>query len=123
MSLNLQKEFIMNAIVKTAALIVSLTAANFGISAAHAAQPYLLTNGEVGLIANPAVQYKGPADKTAGIYLVGVGEQGLVANPTFKGLSATATQPLFTVGVGEQGLVEIKQARARSTMAMKASAQ
>jgi hypothetical protein len=85
----------MNAIVKTAALIVSLTAANFGISAAHAAEPYLLTNGEVGLVANPA----------------------------FKGLSATATQPLFTVGVGEQGLVEIKQARARTTIAMKASAQ
>jgi hypothetical protein len=111
----------MNAIVKTAALIVSLAAANFGISAAHAAQPYLLTNGEVGLVANPAVQYKGPADFTAGHFIVGVGEQGLIANPAYKNLSATKAQALFTVGVGEQGLVEIKQPSALATMAMKAS--
>lgn len=111
----------MNTIVKTAALILSVTAANFGISAAHAAQahPYIVTTGEVGLIANPAVKYNGPADRTAGLFVVGRGEQGLVANPSFANLGASKAQALFTVGVGEQGLVEIKQPAAPSSMAMK----
>lgn len=113
----------MNAIVKSAALIVNLTAANFGISAAHAAQvnPYLVVNGEIGLIANPAVKYNGPADKTAGILIVGRGEQGLIANPVYKDLSTTNQPALFAVGIGEQSLVEIKQPITPKAMAMKAS--
>jgi hypothetical protein len=117
------KEIIMNTFAKTAALVATIAAANFGIGAAYAVEgsPYIWTTGDAGLIANPAVKYNGPADKSTGLFAVGVGEQGLIANPAFKDLPTTQQQALFAVGVGEQGLVDIKQPINYSKMAAKLS--
>jgi hypothetical protein len=100
------KSFIATTLVTIAAIVGSV-----GTAAASSTQPYIWTNGEAGLIANPAYQATpSTPDKSAGLYIVGVGENGLVLNPAFAKLPNMKHQALFTVGVGEVGLIEIKNA-------------
>jgi hypothetical protein len=98
--------FITTALVTIAAIVGSV-----GAASASTVQPYIWTNGEAGLINNPA--YKAAPskqDKPAGLYIVGVGENALVLNPVFAKLPNMKHEALFVIGVGEVGLIEIKKA-------------
>ncbi len=102
-----------------AATIIALSTISAGSALANnSTQPYIWTNGEAGLIANPAYKVSGAADKSEGHYLVGVGENDLRANPKFAKLPNMMHTPLFKAGVGELSLIEIAPA-AKQMVAMK----
>ncbi len=104
------KNTIAQSIITASFVIASTVAASSAFAAQDSSQPYIWTNGEAGLIANPAYKSTAAVDKSEGIFLVGVGENGLRANPKFATLPNMMHTPLFKAGIGEVSLVEIKPA-------------
>jgi hypothetical protein len=92
-----------------ASIVIASTVLAGGAFAAQdtSAQPYIWTNGEAGLITNPAYKSSAAADKTVGILLVGVGENESKVNPKFAKSPDMKFAPLFKAGVGEVSLIEI----------------
>jgi hypothetical protein len=70
-------------------------------------QPYIWTQGEAGLIANPAYKSKAVVDKSEGFLIAGIGENDFKVNPKFASLPNMKHTALFKAGIGEVSLVEI----------------
>lgn len=70
-------------------------------------QPYIWTQGEAGLIANPAYKSKAVVDKSEGFLIAGIGENDFKVNPKFASLPDMKHTALFKAGVGEASLIEI----------------
>lgn len=99
----------MKNIIAASILALSTVAAGSAL-ANNTTQPYIWTNGEAGLIANPNFKGTGGPDFSEGHYLVGVGENGLRANPKFANLPNMEHVALFKAGIGEVSLIEITPA-------------
>lgn len=102
------KNFIATALVAVSTVFVGSAFATQDTSN----QPYIWTQGEAGLVVNPAYKSTAAVAKSDGFLLAGIGENDFKVNPKFSALPNMKHTPLFKAGVGEVSLVDIAPAAA-----------